>query len=199
MHGPALCSANEVPMRSNHAYLPITAEQFVEIDFGDRRFELVDGNLRMMTGGSPAHSRVASNILVFLGTRLRGSGCRAYNSDMGLRVDEGNVRFPDVSVYCGDPASPERERQKLFTDPTVIFEVLSPSTAREDQSSKTDEYRTVASLDTIVFIDVDNETTRVIQRLGPTSWRDDMFAQPHDVTLPSLGVTVPHHEIFARD
>lgn len=186
-------------MRSSHAYIPVTAEQFVEIDFGDRKFELVDGVLRMMTGGSPAHARVASNILIFLGTKLRGTGCRAYNSDMGLRVDEGNVRYPDVSVYCGDPATPERERQKLFTDPRVIFEVLSPSTAKEDQGSKTDEYRAVASLDTIVFVDVDSEVTRVVQRLGPTSWRDDLFAQPHDIELPSLGLVVPHAEIFARD
>lgn len=187
-------------MRHDPLYQPITVDQFLAIDFGtDRKYELVDGVIRMMTGGTPAHSRVSSNILIYLGAKLRGSGCRAYNSDMGVLVNETNLRYPDVSVYCGNPATPERERQRSFDDPMVIFEVLSESTAKEDQGGKLAEYRALASLDTIVFVDPANELTRVIQRLGPTSWRDDMFAQPHDVALPALGVTVPHDEIFARD
>lgn len=142
---------------------------------------------------------MSSNILAYLHARLRGSGCRAYNSDMGVFVNETNLRYTDVSVYCGNPASPERERQRSFDDPKVIFEVLSESTARDDQGDKLAEYRALLSLDTIVFVDPANELTRVVQRLGPTSWRDDMFAQPHDVELPALGVTVPHDELFARD
>jgi Uma2 family endonuclease len=74
-------------MRHDPFYEPITAEQFLAIDFGsDRKFELVDGVIQMMTGGTPAHSRVATNILSYLGPRLRGTGCRAYNSDMGIRL-----------------------------------------------------------------------------------------------------------------
>ena len=38
-----------------------------------------------------------------------------------------------------------------------------------------------------------------MQRLGPMSWRDDMFSQPHDIELPSLGIVLPHVEVFARD
>jgi hypothetical protein len=61
------------------------------------------------------------------------------------------------------------------------------------------QYRALPSVDTIVFVDPQNETSRVVQRLGPASWRDDLFAQPHDVDLPALGLSIPHHEIFARD
>ncbi len=187
-------------MRSDPKFQPITVEQFLDIDFGsDRKFELVDGVIHMMTGGSPAHSRVSTNILTFLQSRLRGSGCRAYNSDMGVRVSDIDARYPDVSVYCGNPASSEREKLRIFTDPVVVIEVLSPSTTKEDLGHKLDEYRRVASVDTIAFIDPEQELTRVVQRLGPTSWRDDLFAQPHDLHLPSLALTIPHAEIFARD
>ena len=187
-------------MRHDAIYQPITVEQFLEIDFGtDRKFELIDGTIRMMTGGTPAHSRVASNILAYLHARLRGSGCRAYNSDMGVRIRDDELRYPDVSVYCGDPASREREMQRAFDDPVVIVEVLSPSTSRIDENDKLASYRTLPSVDTIVFVDPERELSRVVQRLGPTSWRDDLFAQPHDVVLPSLDVTLPHDEIFARD
>lgn len=187
-------------MRHDPLYRKITVDEFLGIDFGtDRKFELVDGVIQMMTGGTPAHSRVASNILAYLHARLRGSGCRAYNSDMGVRVDDTGLRYPDVSVFCGNPATPERERERVFSDPTVIVEILSASTAREDGGAKLAEYRALASVDTIVFVDPDAELSRVVQRLGPTAWGDDLFAQPHDVDLPSLGLPIPHAEIFARD
>ncbi len=187
-------------MRHDPLYKKITVDEFLAIDFGtDRKFELVDGVIRMMTGGTPAHSRVASNILIYLGTKLRGTGCRAYNSDMGVCVNDTDLRYPDVSVFCGNPATPEREQQRVFSDPRIIFEVLSGSTAKVDQGAKLAEYRELASIDTIVFADPENELTRVVQRLGPTTWRDDMFAQPHDLHIPSLDLTIPHDEIFARD
>ena len=187
-------------MRRDPLYQPITVEQFLDIDFGsDRKFELVDGMIRMMTGGSPAHARVASNILVHLGANLRGKGCRAYGSDMGIRVADTNCRYPDVRVFCGRPATPEREEQRVFSDPVVVFEVLSPSTANDDQGTKLAQYRALPSIDTIVFVDPDNELSRVVQRLGPTAWRDDLFAQPHDVELPALGLTIPHTVIFDHD
>ena len=187
-------------MRHDPLYQPITVDQFLAIDFGsDRKFELVDGVIHMMTGGTSAHARVATNILTFLRPKLRGTGCRPYGSDMGVEVDETNLRYPDVSIYCDNPSAPEKDSVRAFNNPVAIFEVLSKSTANEDQGRKLDEYRRLESVDTIVFIDPDNELTRIFQRLGPESWRDDMFAQPHDVELPSLGLTVPHAEIFARD
>lgn len=187
-------------MRNDPLYRKITVEEFLDIDFGpDRKFELVDGAIRMMTGGTPAHSRVASNILINLGQKLRGTGCRAYNSDMPVRVSDTDLRYPDVSVFCGDPATRERERERVLLNPLIIFEVLSPSTANEDQGAKLAEYRALPSVDTVVFVDPDSELSRVVQRLGPTSWRDDLFAQPHDIDLPSLGLSLLHAEIFARD
>lgn len=188
-------------MRHDPAYKPITVAEFLEIDFGtDKKFELVDGVIRMMTGGTPAHSRVSSNILIWLGAKLKGTGCRAYNSDMGVQVDDNNCRYPDVSVFCGNHATREREEgARTFADPIVIFEVLSSSTTREDQGTKLGEYRALPSVDTIVYVDPDNELTRILQRLGPTAWRDDLFAQPHYVELPALKLTIPHTEIFARD
>ncbi|SEK53715.1 Endonuclease, Uma2 family (restriction endonuclease fold) [Sphingomonas palmae] len=188
-------------MRSHAAYQPITVEQFLDIDFGtDRKYELIDGVIEMMTGGTPAHSRVAVNILAFLHRKLRGTGCRAYNADMGLRVDDVNCRYPDVSIYCGDPASREREQaERIYSDPVVLFEVLSPSTSKIDRVDKLEQYRSIASVDTIIFVDPERELSRVIQRLGPTSWRDDLFAQPHDIDLPALNLSIPHDEIFARD
>ena len=187
-------------MRSYPDYKPITVEEFLSIDFGsDKKFELVDGEIKMMTGGTRGHSRVSVNILAFLRAALRGSGCRPHGPDMGIRLHDENLRYPDVSVFCGNSETEERDNDLVADDPVVIFEVLSPSTSKGDQGDKLNAYRAVPSLDAIVFVDPENELTRVIQRLGPTSWRDDLFSAPHDVALPRLGITIPHDEIFARD
>ena len=70
------------------------------MDFGtDRQFELHAGVIYMMTGGSERHAWVQGNIHSWLRARLRGSGCRPYGPDMGVRVSDTDVRYPDVSVY----------------------------------------------------------------------------------------------------
>jgi Uma2 family endonuclease len=187
-------------MALDPAYRKITAEEFLAIDFGtDRRFELDDGVIVMMSGGSAAHALVQMNISSYLRVALRGTACRPYGPDMGVKISEFQVRYPDVSIYCGQPSNHENDELKAFENPTVVFEVLSPSTTTKDQGQKLEEYRTLKSIETIVFVDPENELTRIIQRLGPESWRDDMFAQPHNVELPSLGIAIPHQEIFARD
>jgi Uma2 family endonuclease len=188
-------------MRHDPLYEPITVDQFLSIDFGsDKKFELVDGMIRMMTGGTSAHARVSGNIYFFLRQKLAGSGCLPYNSDMGVRISDTNLRYPDVSVYCDHPTAEEKNTSKItLGSSNVRAESLSSDTSGVDQGTKLEEYRGLAAVDTIVFVDPENELARVFQRLGPTAWRDDMFAQPHDVELPALGIVLSHTEIFARD
>lgn len=181
------------------AYRRVTVEEFLAMDFGDARAELEDGLIYMMAGGSEEHARIAANILVFLGPRLRGTGCRPYGSDFATRTGERSVRLPDVSVYCNDPAAPGNERKQLLGDPRVVFEVLSPSTASHDQKTKLAEYRGLAGIKEVVLVDPQTERVRLVRRTGEESWADDLLQPGEDVILRSLGLTMPHSEIFARD
>lgn len=88
-------------MAAPPAYPLLTAEEFFEIDFGEHKAELDNGVIRIMAGGGRRHARVSGNILLALASRLRGSGCAAYPSDMAVRTCKRSVRYPDVSVYCG--------------------------------------------------------------------------------------------------
>ena len=180
----------------NHpAYRAVEVREFLDMDFGDAKAELVDGMIWMMAGGSPKHAAIAANIISALMVRLRGSGCRPYGSDLAVRTGSQSVRFPDVSVYCGNPASPDNDGKKLLGDPVVVFEVLSPSTASNDQISKLAEYRTLSGVQTIVFVDPDTERVRVIHDGNGGEW----LPQGADVPLAAINVTLPHGEIFARD
>lgn len=178
----------------------VTAKQFLEMEFGsDVKAELDNGVIRMMAGGTAAHARVQGNVFAFLRQRLRGSGCRVYNSDMAVNTHEFAIRYPDVAVYCREGVRPEDDGLKAFNSPAVIFEVLSAGTARTDLRVKLEEYKALPSVETIVFVDVVKERVRVLQRRETDLWSDLSATHPHDVELPSLGITIPHTEIFARD
>ncbi len=174
----------------------LTADEFYQIDFGpDLKAELDNGYIRMMAGGSRDHARIQANIIIALGNRLRGSGCHPYGSDMSVRPHGMSVRYPDVTVDCGSPGDTDKDTR--LTAPRAIFEVLSPTTRDLDLRTKKEEYRSLDSIDTIVFVDPDTERMMTSQRHG-ADWIDTPFTAS-DVKLPALGLTIPHTEIFARD
>lgn len=176
----------------------VTAEEFLAMDFGEHKAELDNGVIRMMAGGTARHARVQVNLIVALSQKLRGSGCTPYSSDMATRTHDISIRYPDVTVFCGRDGSRDDDA-KAFDDPRVIFEVLSAGTARTDLRVKLDEYKSLASVDTIIFVDIATERLRVVQRNGPNGWNETGHDAPVDVPLPSLGVELAHSEIFARD
>lgn len=177
----------------------LTVTDFLRIDFGsDQKAELDNGVIRMMAGGTGAHNRVQANINRFLAVALRGSGCRPYGSDMGFRTHDLSLRYPDVSVFCGRD-TPENDQLRLFDDPKMVVEILSPSTADSDFAVKLPEYRAVASIETILFVNPDSGAMRLVQRTGPASWNDAELEAGADVPLPPFGLVMPNSEIFARD
>ncbi|RZF64472.1 Uma2 family endonuclease [Sphingomonas populi] len=184
-------------MATQPDYPLLTAEEFLDIDFGERKAELDNGVIRMMAGGTARHARVQFNLLLSLGGRLRGTGCTPYNSDMAARTRDRSVRYPDVSIYCGRDTAVDDDA-KAFDDPQVVFEVLSAGTARTDLRIKLEEYKELPSIDTIVFVDIATERLRVVQRTGPTSWTDIAYQEPADIHLPSVATDLTHAEIFAR-
>jgi len=178
----------------------ISADQFLAMEFGpEEKVELDNGVIRMMGGGTAAHARIQANLVAALRTKLKGSGCRPYGSDMAARTHDMSVRYPDVSVYCGDANSPDRDKDTAFTDPRVVVEVLSPSTSAHDQRVKLAEYHDLPSVDTILFVDPDAERVRVVQRTSAEGWSDNWLATGSEILLPALSVTLSHDDIFARD
>ncbi len=189
--------AYSLRMATQIEYPLLTAEEFLEIDFGDHKAELDNGVIRMMAGGTARHAEIQTNIVSVLRQGLRGSGCKPYGPDMGARTNNASVRYPDVSVYCGRTGASDEDR--AFDDPRIVFEVLSAGTSRTDLRVKLPEYTALPSVDTIVFVDIARERLRVVQRIAPNGWSDLSYDEPTDLVLPSLDMVLSHEEIFARD
>ena len=181
------------------AYRRITVDEFLRMDFGDAKAELVDGVIHMMAGGRRRHNQVQMNVSIALGTRLRGSLCQPFGPDQAVLTGGSDIRYPDVSVYCGNLDNPNDDDALLLGDPKVIFEIMSESTKDYDQRYKLPEYRDLPGVSAIVLIFPDSEHIRLVTRTGIEAWFEVWLRSGEDLVINCLNITLPHSEIFARD
>ncbi len=174
----------------------LTYEEYVrQSPEWDVKHEWVNGVAYAMSGGSPRHASVCTNVVLAFGRRLAGGPCRPVGSDLRIHVEAtGGSFYPDVSVLCGQYAYADADRHAL-TNPTVLVEVLSPSTSDYDQGAKFGHYRRIPSLQDYVLIDPD--TRHVIHHTRhDDGWlRRDI--ETGAVPLRSLEIDLPLDEIYA--
>lgn len=134
------------------------------------KHEFEAGEISAMAGGSPRHSALASRVSAAI-ENSRPAGCTAFQSDMRLRVlATGKATYPDASMVCGaielDPAD---RSGTTITNPTLLVEVLSPSTEEVDRGSKWRHYQRIPSLQEYVLV---SQETRVeiFRRIGSDNW-----------------------------
>jgi Uma2 family endonuclease len=117
-----------------------------------QRHEFFDGEIFAMAGGTVAHNLISGNVFVSLHTQLRGSGCRAFNSDMRLKIVTTRLyTYPDITVVCGGFQFTDDSNDTL-TNPIVIIEILPPSTERYDRGLKFQNYRATSTLQEYLLI-----------------------------------------------
>ena len=132
--------------------LPMTADEFLAWDATQTiKHEFVRGEVFAMAGAHEAHVTVMGNIYNALRLHLKGSPCRTFLTDMKLRVEAADAfYYPDVMVTCSaaDAADPLIKRE-----PTLVVEVLSPSTAAYDRGEKFAAYRLLPTLQEYLLVD----------------------------------------------
>jgi Uma2 family endonuclease len=179
----------------------LSAEEFLaEFEGVPGKWELVDGEPRMMAGGSRRHAAVARNVLVALSRALRGSGCAAYGSDLGLWLSDRDIRYPDVAVYCSRAELDENpETARALAHPSIIFEVLSPSTERLDRVIKVQKYQAIASVLLIVLIDPKERRFETYARVDEDEWAVGLHAPGATLSVIEPRFEITPDEMFAED
>ncbi len=159
------------------------------------RYERVDGVVRMMTGGTIAHNRITRNCARALDSRLQGSDCEIFTSDVKVTTPAGDVMYPDMLVICGTVP----DQATWVETPVVVVEVLSASTAERDRGPKRSAYQTIPSLQHYVLIDQIEPVAEVASRADDGSWRSVLHrGLDARLRLDALGVELGLDEIFAR-
>jgi len=171
---------------------PMTLAEFLEWEERQpMRYEFDGIGPVAMTGGTRAHARIQRNLAFALTGRLRGKPCEFLGSDLKIKTSEDHVRYPDGFVTCtvGDNAS------TMVSDPVVIFEVLSPSTAANDRIVKAREYQAMPSVQRYVMLEQDRLGATVYARSGDT-WTLEILVEDSVIDLPEIGVAVPLAELY---
>jgi Uma2 family endonuclease len=160
------------------------------------RHEYIAGNVYAMSGGTLNHQRIAGNFLRLSGNQLAGKSCFPTGSDFKLQIPLGNSEeafyYPDGMIICvpvpGDA---------LYTDsPSVILEVLSPSTRRNDEVQKLRDYLTIPTLQTYILAETDAPFLTIYRRNGSAFTRENLSGHDASLHLPDVGITLSLAELY---
>jgi Uma2 family endonuclease len=176
----------------------VSPEEYLEAELvASEKHEYLAGVVYAMSGPSIGHTRIAGNIYRALGNQLSGRPCEAFTSDVKVRIKRDDAEFyyyPDATVDCGGAAD-----QSLFAEePRVIFEVLSPETARIDRGEKLPNYQSLPSLDVYVLVDQFHLALTVYRRTT-TGWSVEIITGAEEsLLLPTIDCTLPLSTIYER-
>jgi Uma2 family endonuclease len=168
---------------------PLTLEEFLAWEAEqEERYEFDGVQPVAMTGASFAHARLVTRLILTLAPRLR-RGCLPLANDLKV-VSERRVRYPDLTIVCG-PVADNADR----VAPTVVFEVLSPSTSLTDQRVKPLEYAEVPSIQAYVLLAQDGPAVTVRRRAA--DWAEEKLEGSQAVlALPEVGVEFSLAELY---
>ena len=152
----------------------LSLEEFIAWeDAQPEKHEFVRGEVFAMVGARRVHHEVVSNLASAFKQQLKGSRCRAYSETAKLQTAAGDIFYPDVFVTCD---AQDLRTDQIFQSPTVIVEVLSPSTQACDRGLKFTLYRSLPSLREYALVDPDTREVQLFRR------GDDGLFTLHDLT-----------------
>ena len=161
--------------------------------------EYLAGEIFAMSGASERHNLITLNVAAALHAQFRGRLCRAYTNDMRVKVSPtGLYTYPDVVALCGEPQFDDEHRDTLL-NPTVIIEVLSPSTEAYDRGGKFGHYRKLDSLQEYLLVSQEEPHLEHYVRQSDNQWLLSEASSLQDIVqLPSISCTLVLAEVYEK-
>lgn len=164
------------------------------------KHEYLNGEIFAMAGAKMAHVAICGNLVRRLGNRMEGGDCRAFQSDLRTYIPKtGLYTYPDIIVVCGKAELVPDGHLDTLLNPTLIIEVLSPSTADYDRGAKFDHYKTIDTLKEYVLVWQNKKRVARNTRQNDNSWLvTDFIGEESEIELASIGCTLTMSEIYDR-
>jgi Uma2 family endonuclease len=178
-------------MTSAAPKLDLTYAEYAKLEeTSEVKHHYIDGELYAMSGGTPEHSRLAADIIVALASQLRGKPCRAYTSDLRIRVPGKRFgAYPDVPVVCGE-LEVDADDENSVTNPVVLVEVLSDITEAFDRGAKFAAYRAIPSLKHYVLVSQHEAHLEDYTRNEDGTWTLREARRGGQIVLSAIGCTL---------
>lgn len=163
------------------------------------KHEYFQGEIFSMAGASTNHNLIFSSLFGFLSVKLAGSKCIPFGSDMRMNIPENTLfTYPDISVYCNGIKHSTDDKDTIL-EPTVIIEILSPSTVNYDRGGKFKLYRDIPTLKEYILIDSEAISIEAFYLNGKQNWELIEYKKIGDaVKFVSMGFEVALSDIYNR-
>ena len=179
----------------------LTPEEYLESERESvERREFLDGRIYAMAGESLSHSRICTNLSGEVRSSLRGKPCEPLSPNMKVRTSSASLfAYPDLTIVCGDPQFHDRKKDVL-TNPRVIFEVSSPSTATYDRTTKFQKYSMGnETLTDYILVSQDRPFVEHFRRQSDGNWLYRSLSELSDIVeIVDIDCILRLEEIYER-
>lgn len=172
----------------------ITVADYIEGEkISEIRHEYLDGEVYAMSGVSKRHNRISLKLLLKLADHLNGSDCEPFYNEVKLRIEHLNrFYYPDLVIVCGA----DDAHDYYLTKPSIIVEVMSPSTALTDKREKWFAYQEIEGLKEYVMIEQESEHAEVYRKRDDGLWSFIEFESNEDLELESIDFRMPMADLY---
>lgn len=182
----------------NHARKLYSEEEYLALERkAEFKSEYFAGEIFMMAGAKERHNLITWNLLSELHSVFKNKPCKAYLSDMRVRVaDNGLYTYPDISIVC-DKAEFLDENTDTLLNPIILIEVLSESTESYDRGKKFEFYRTIPSLKEYILVSTTHQKIEKYKR-NQNSWILTESETGKPFTIESIDCILHLEDVYAK-
>lgn len=175
-----------------------TIQEYLEMENASpEKHEFYRGEIYAMSGAKMPHNDISSNLMTILGPRLKGKKCKPYSGDVRIHIETNTLfTYPDISIICGNRITLNNDEYNVL-NPTVIIEILSPSTKNCDRGEKFKLYRDIATLKEYILVDSESIHVEVFRINEKNHWELEEYNSLSDqIPVRAIGETILLSEIY---
>ncbi len=181
-------------------YNYISPEEYLALERNsEERHEYYDGLIVAMSGTSLMHNQVAANLYSEIGSFLKGKECQLLPSDMRVCTPNRDAYiYPDASIVCEKPVL-EDDKFDTLLNPSVVFEITSPSTKKNDAGYKLLYYQDIPSLKEYIMIDSKKRFAQIVRKQEDGAWRFINITDEHaELYIQTIHLTISFDDIYNK-
>ncbi len=176
----------------------LSIEEYLKMENASvEKYEYYRGEIFAMSEAKVQHNIIAGNLYAALHTKLKGKGCRPYNSDQRIHIEANTLfTYPDISIICGEVITLHNDHLNVL-NPTAIVEVLSSSTKNYDRGEKFRLYRDIPTLQEYILVDSENIHMEAFRLNAMQRWELEEYGSTAELLpIRSVGETISVAEIY---
>lgn len=172
-------------------------EYLVAEEVALEKHEYYKGEVFAMAGASFAHEDVTGNFYRTVGNFLEDKSCRIFLSNVRIQIEEYSLfTYPDLSIFC-EKINFYKDRNDTATNPTVLIEVLSPSTQNYDRGDKFSLYRDLPSLKEYILISSTQVLVEHYLKQADNKWQLTVYKSKNNkITIQSINFTIEIEKLY---